>query len=337
MHVQNSSGPAYKMLLLIMFISLFSVPPGTLFIASETPTGTLSAHEIDNNGLEIAQTPTKSPREKKSETPAVSESPAATPGKSPSASESPAAAPGESPSASESPAATPGESPSASVSPPATPADTASPRALPWEPGFDIEQYREYLIPVAAGIGGLIVILIIVMMVLKRKQKNVCERCGKRVFPGMVYCEDCSEQGPSRLEPERVSAPVSTPSRDEFKGKKEAQIPEPPKVKPRPSGRVIAVLTVRRGANQGYRLNFYETLRQITIGTDAECDMVIQEDEEVSARHSVITMSEDTSFLIHDMGNTSGLFVNGERVSKSGLKSGDVIRVGKTELTFARL
>ncbi len=202
---------------------------------------------------------------------------------------------------------------------------------------FDV---KKNIIPIAGGIIGLIVILIVVLLLTGKKKKHVCERCGKSVLPGMVFCDECSGSGPgfTKLDSSRQEMKTSPP-REESR----PTVSSPPPVetaakkKARPSGRVIAVITIRRGANQGHRFNFYESLVQITIGSDPDCDIIIEEDEEVSTRHAVISMGEGSSFLVHDMGNTSGLFVNNDRVKQSGLKSGDVIRMGKTELTFARL
>jgi hypothetical protein len=196
------------------------------------------------------------------------------------------------------------------------------------------------MIPIIAGVGGLIVIFIIILLLLGKKQKHICEKCGSPVLPGMVYCEECTDNKVSRVEerPQPITTPhvrEKEPVRPPTNG---PSVVEPVvKKKQRPSGRVIATITVRRGANQGYKFNFYETVNQITLGSDPECDLAVEEDEEVSARHSVISMSEKDGFVIHDMGNTSGLYVNNERVKQSGLKSGDVIRMGKTEFTFARL
>jgi hypothetical protein len=203
---------------------------------------------------------------------------------------------------------------------------------------FDI---KKNIIPIAGGIGGLIVLLIVIMLLTGKKKKHVCERCGKTVLPGMVFCDECSGAGPGFPKQDSLRTETkAAPPRDEVRAP--AYTPPPPvdttaKKKVRPSGRVIAVITIRRGANQGHRFNFYESIAQITVGSDPDCDIVVEEDEEVSARHAVISMGEGSSFYVHDMGNTSGLFVNNDRVKQSGLKSGDVIKMGKTELTFARL
>lgn len=107
--------------------------------------------------------------------------------------------------------------------------------------------------------------------------------------------------------------------------------------KSRPSGRVIAVISIRKGANQGYRFNIYESLSQISIGKDPSSDIIIEDDPEISNVHAIISVSANSGFLINAIEDTAGIFVNNERVTRANLKSGDVIRLGKTELTFARL
>jgi hypothetical protein len=295
-----------------------------------------------------AATESKAPDAKVSEAPAGTPgtathaaTPAASNGKSPSGAPStePTAKPTAKPTTKGSPSTEPSGTPSqeASAPPAATASATESATETPGETvilGIDV---KKYMIHIIAGIGGLIIIFIIVMLLMGKKQKHVCEKCGKPVLPGMVYCEECTDQKASR--PEEKQAPITSPPvREPVRPVNGPAVMEPvAKKKQRPSGRVIATITVRRGANQGYKFNFYETVNQITLGSDPDCDMVVEEDEEVSARHGVISMSEKDGFQIHDMGNTSGLYINNERVKQSGLKSGDVIRMGKTEFTFARL
>ena len=52
----------------------------------------------------------------------------------------------------------------------------------------------------------------------------------------------------------------------------------------------------------------------------------------VSRNHAVLTRYDDGSWTVTDTDSRNGTFVNGERVSICPLESGDVIRVGKTEL-----
>lgn len=150
---------------------------------------------------------------------------------------------------------------------------------------------------------------------------------------GAESAKSASDRGMTTKEIKTITAQAARESAAAEAAAREKQAVK----KARPSGRVLAVVSIRKGANQGYRFNIYESNTQIYIGKDPSSDIVIAEDTDVSNVHAKIQIAEDTGFLIQVMDNTTGLFVNNERVTASGLKSGDVIRVGKTELTFARL
>jgi hypothetical protein len=58
------------------------------------------------------------------------------------------------------------------------------------------------------------------------------------------------------------------------------------------------------------------------------------EDEKISRIHSVIEVSPDGALSIIDMGSVEGTFVNGKRVNKGALVSGDEITLGGTRLVI---
>ena len=62
-------------------------------------------------------------------------------------------------------------------------------------------------------------------------------------------------------------------------------------------------------------------------------DLVIESDGMVSKRHAQISLGAD-GFTISDLNSTNGVWVKDERVTKAVLRSGDVIRLGGTELVF---
>jgi len=70
----------------------------------------------------------------------------------------------------------------------------------------------------------------------------------------------------------------------------------------------------------------------VTIGRQAECDVVL-EDTNVSRRHAEVRrQGEDYVFV--DLGSTNGSKVNGTRVKQQALTDGDEITLGKTLLRF---
>ena len=74
--------------------------------------------------------------------------------------------------------------------------------------------------------------------------------------------------------------------------------------------------------------------RRVVIGRSRDCDIQLA-DSNVSRRHAELRQ-EGASYWIVDLGSTNGLEVNGKRVKRAKLRSGDTITLGSTELTFAR-
>jgi hypothetical protein len=74
--------------------------------------------------------------------------------------------------------------------------------------------------------------------------------------------------------------------------------------------------------------------RRVVIGRSRDCDIQLA-DTNVSRRHAELRQ-EGASYWIVDLGSTNGLEVNGKRVKRAKLRSGDTITVGSTELTFVR-
>jgi hypothetical protein len=74
--------------------------------------------------------------------------------------------------------------------------------------------------------------------------------------------------------------------------------------------------------------------RRVVIGRSRDCDIQLA-DANVSRRHAELRQ-EGASYWIVDLGSTNGLEVNGKRVRRAKLRSGDTITMGSTELTFSR-
>ena len=72
----------------------------------------------------------------------------------------------------------------------------------------------------------------------------------------------------------------------------------------------------------------------LTIGRGGQNDVSIDGDEFASARHVRIEPRRD-GVWVHDLGSTNGTYVNGVRIDRPRkLVTGDVVRVGETELRF---
>jgi len=72
--------------------------------------------------------------------------------------------------------------------------------------------------------------------------------------------------------------------------------------------------------------------RTIKIGRDMDNDICILDDPLVSRRHALIEQ-EGKDFFITDKDSTNGTFLNNNPVPRDGrarIKSGDVVKIGKT-------
>jgi hypothetical protein len=72
--------------------------------------------------------------------------------------------------------------------------------------------------------------------------------------------------------------------------------------------------------------------RRILLGRSRECDIQV-EDPNVSRRHAELRQ-EGASYWIVDLESTNGIEVNGRRVKRAKLDSGDSFTVGSTDVTF---
>ena len=71
----------------------------------------------------------------------------------------------------------------------------------------------------------------------------------------------------------------------------------------------------------------------VTVGREG-CDILLA-DPEVSRRHAVLHDTPGRGPTIEDLGSTNGTYVNGRRVTSARkLSSGDVVRIGETELRY---
>ena len=59
------------------------------------------------------------------------------------------------------------------------------------------------------------------------------------------------------------------------------------------------------------------------------------DDETVSRMHAIIEVNGPGDVSIIDLGSTKGTFVNGQKVNKAKLQSGDTILVGETRIELA--
>jgi hypothetical protein len=74
--------------------------------------------------------------------------------------------------------------------------------------------------------------------------------------------------------------------------------------------------------------------RRTVIGRSKDCDVQIV-DANVSRRHAELRQ-EGAAYWLVDLDSTNGIVVNGRRLKRAKLESGDTITIGSTEIQFAR-
>lgn len=74
---------------------------------------------------------------------------------------------------------------------------------------------------------------------------------------------------------------------------------------------------------------------QITIGRSPDSDWQLPDDK--VSRHHAEVRREGSIVQIYDRGSTAGLFVNGRRYRERALETGDVVKLGDTELRFEQV
>ena len=89
-------------------------------------------------------------------------------------------------------------------------------------------------------------------------------------------------------------------------------------------------LFVIRGNDQGTRFELSESL--LRLGRDASSTIQLH-DTEVSRQHAELRRS-GKHFTISDLGSSNGTFVNGERIRRQPLSSGDQVQIGQTMMLY---
>jgi hypothetical protein len=97
---------------------------------------------------------------------------------------------------------------------------------------------------------------------------------------------------------------------------------------PRRSVRLVVQRSPSFEVGDEFRLNS----APLTVGRGGQNDLVLDGDEFASARHARLEVRGD-GVWVQDLESTNGTFVNGSRVAGAQrLDTGDVVRVGETDL-----
>ncbi|MDQ6660390.1 MAG: FHA domain-containing protein [Chloroflexota bacterium] len=80
-------------------------------------------------------------------------------------------------------------------------------------------------------------------------------------------------------------------------------------------------------------LQSFELQPEVTIGRSRDCSIFL-EDLAVSRLHATIRQLSNGVYEIEDHQSATGTFVNGQPVTRSPLKAGDIVQIGISKLTF---
>ncbi|GLV60842.1 hypothetical protein KDH_76610 [Dictyobacter sp. S3.2.2.5] len=74
----------------------------------------------------------------------------------------------------------------------------------------------------------------------------------------------------------------------------------------------------------------------VTIGRSAEINTIVIQDRTISRQHAMLELEEHL-LVVRDLNSVNGTFVNDERIQQRALKSGDLIRIGAYQFSWAYL
>ena len=90
-----------------------------------------------------------------------------------------------------------------------------------------------------------------------------------------------------------------------------------------------AMFLILAGPGKGSR--YLVDSEEITIGRDPSNDIFL-DDITVSRKHA--KLRKKSSFIVEDLNSLNGTYLNANSISKSSLKNGDEVQIGKYRLTF---
>jgi pSer/pThr/pTyr-binding forkhead associated (FHA) protein len=99
--------------------------------------------------------------------------------------------------------------------------------------------------------------------------------------------------------------------------------------------------TIERGSTAGYYFAIDDAIlgerliplqAMVSIGRDPE-NYIRLSDRSVSKRHALVRLVRG-EYVIQDLGSLNGIFINGERVKKGVLRSGDILKLRHAILRF---
>jgi len=108
------------------------------------------------------------------------------------------------------------------------------------------------------------------------------------------------------------------------------KVVQPKPAPPAPKGLSLRFIALAgKVTGREYRVNLVD---RVVVGRDSSCELALPEDTEVSSQHCEVTRNGE-AISLNDLKSKNGTLLNGARVvMRRPLESGDLIRVGRTEL-----
>ncbi len=95
-------------------------------------------------------------------------------------------------------------------------------------------------------------------------------------------------------------------------------------------GAAVWTLLVESGPLAGRSITLTEG-RTLMVGRSADADLSLEGDGTASRRHAVFSVQGGQP-VVEDAGSTNGTLVNGVRITRQTLSSGDTVRIGQTQI-----
>jgi len=154
-----------------------------------------------------------------------------------------------------------------------------------------------------------------------------CPSCGRSLATPLSECPFCASatldsRAPQEIPPDDGPQPETVVTRidaDDELLEKTVTLQENP----------VLIITAGPGSGHVFTLSVESMM---SIGR-AKANDIVLEDVAVSSQHCRIR-PDDGQFIVHDLRSTNGTFVNDHRVTRSHLRSGDVLKIGETTMQF---
>jgi pSer/pThr/pTyr-binding forkhead associated (FHA) protein len=72
----------------------------------------------------------------------------------------------------------------------------------------------------------------------------------------------------------------------------------------------------------------------LTIGREGHNTIAMPDNKKCSRDHAKVWRSGPSRFEVADVGSTNGTYVNDEKITRTALKDGDLVRIGEVEFRF---